>query len=143
VPDDGVRAFVSPVEGGSLERTKDGYEATLRHDPNTDAPAEACFELKEELGLRDRAVLAVELALLPPTAATRIAISVEKVPPLRIASLAFDVPPGPGATLRIPANQIDSDLRAHARTVCIGEDRDAPGSATGTVGFEVREVRVE
>jgi hypothetical protein len=82
VPGDGVRAFVSPTEGGSLKRTPDGYEATLLRDPSTDAPAEACFELKEELGLRDGDVLAVELSLLPPTAPARIAISVEKVPPV-------------------------------------------------------------
>jgi hypothetical protein len=82
VPADGVQPFVSPVEGGSLKPTADGYEATLRRDPNTDAPAEACFELKAELALRDRDVLAVDLALLAPTAATRIAISVEKRPSL-------------------------------------------------------------
>ena len=143
VPHDGVRAFVSPAEGGSLKRTADGYEATLRRDPNTAPPAKVCFELKAELGLRDRDVLAVELALLPPTAATRIAISVEKVPPVGITSIALDVSPGPATTLRIPARRIAPDLRIHARTICIGEDKDVPRPEAGAVAVKVRGVRVE
>jgi hypothetical protein len=143
VPDDGVRAFVRPVEGGSVKRTADGYEATLRRDAHTGAPAEACFELKAELGLRDRDVLAVELALLPPTAAARIAISVEKVPPVGIASTAFDVQSDAVGILRIPATQIAPDPRAHARTICIGEDKDVPGPQAGAVAIKVRGVRVE
>ena len=143
VPAPGARAFVSPAGGGSLDETAAGYEAMLRRDPNTDAPAEACFELKAELALHDHDVLAVDLALLPPTAATRIAIGVEQVPPQRIGSTAFDVAPGAVSTLRVPATSIAPELRAHGRTICIGEDKDVTGSHSGVVVIRVRAVRVE
>ena len=143
LPAPDVHAFISPAEGGSLKKTTGGYEATLRRDPTADVPAELCFELQRELELHDDDVLAIELALLPPTAAARIAISVERVPPQAIASVSFDMTPASGPTFRVAATQITPDLRAHARTICFGEDKDVPGSEAGVVGIRVWAMRVE